>query len=146
MSTIHYSFTLCSHFLSSTDTQFLSYLSRYISFLIASAACRDVSWQPCPNCDVNYFNSTFPPTNDRLAMNENNEIFIKKNNCNVTKLNSMVQYGTMIFIVVALFFLISYQSDKMVKFDEEQETTEDYAIEIKVCSGKDVFLPNHISF
>lgn len=79
-------------------------------------------------------------------MNENNEIFIKKNNCNVTKLNSMVQYGTMIFIVVALFFLISYQSDKMVKFDEEQETTEDYAIEIKVCSGKDVFLPNHISF
>ena len=44
----------------------------------------------------------------------------------------MVTYATVIFVVIAVFYLIYLQRKKIVSFDQGQSTSEDYTVAIKV--------------
>ncbi len=58
--------------------------------------------------------------------------FIKINNCNVNGVYGITTFATMIFVVLAVYYMIFSQSRAIVSYDENQDSTEDYSIEIKV--------------
>ena len=44
----------------------------------------------------------------------------------------IITYATIIFVVIAVYFLIHLQKKKIVSFDQKQSTSEDYTIAIEV--------------
>ena len=103
--------------------------------LSGSAVCTNYSWQPCPTCSQSDFDA-FPSTTDRLAYGTDSDgeelIFIKQNHCNVNDRFGVISYATMIIVIVAVYLMIYLQKRKIVSFDESNDSTEDYSIEIKV--------------
>jgi hypothetical protein len=109
--------------------------------LIGSAICTDTTWVPCPDC-VNYTNNTeaFDPQRIGVGVRvrnlldpSNNETlyFAVRNNCDgPTVEQGMVNYATLLFLIVGTFILGVYLRKMAVAFDEDEQTAQDYSIVI----------------
>ena len=103
--------------------------------LRGSAVCVNTSFEVCPTC-VKEDWETYPSTNDRLAWGTNGSgetvAFIKKNGCNVNDLFGILSLVTLVFIVGAVYYWIFSQKKRIDLYDEAEDSSTDYSIEITV--------------
>ena len=108
--------------------------------LAGSAICSDTEWVPCPDCTCTGFPMTAPslalPYN-RYAYAVDNETgetlkFALKNNCDD------INYGlvatscvTVLCMFVSVMVMGYFMKEEEIKFDEDEQTCQDYSIQIK---------------
>jgi hypothetical protein len=101
-----------------------------------SAVCSTTSWVPCPTCDCIDDHESFtvygllPPR--RCAISENgSKLFALKNDCDGTHwLLAATNFGTVFFMVFAVMLLGGYMRREEIQFDEDEQTAQDYSIQI----------------
>lgn len=110
-----------------------------------SAVCTQTEWVPCHDCecsgpvgarsaqDWNRTNRCYPHEfSDGSSM-----VFVVKNQClsedpQQLYVLGLVNYATLIFLVISVYFLLDYHLDKeTVSFDEDEQTAQDYSILVK---------------
>jgi hypothetical protein len=107
-----------------------------VSFLLrGSAICTEQIWVPCPTCPTdNYYN-----TRDRIAgattVTPDGKlqtlVFALKNTCDGATMNvGIVNLASLGFIILATIALSVYQKRKVLEFDVQEQTAQDYSIEI----------------
>jgi hypothetical protein len=111
------------------------------TLLQGSAICNDVSWVVCPDCNSStelsaaanvYFPnirraSAFQPD----AMVNVSDVFFLRNNCASPAIQtSMINYATLIFVMLGTVGLNMYLRRMEVAFDEDEQTAQDYSIVI----------------
>jgi len=104
-------------------------------FLKGSAVCTEQVWVPCPTCTVDQFNlgrsriagaTTVTPDGDLQTL-----VFALKNACDgATFQVGIVHMASLGFIMLAIAALSLYQRRKQITFDEQEQTAQDYSIEI----------------
>ena len=106
-------------------------------FMKGSATCSATSWVPCPTCDCLDESESSQygrlPANRCAISNVGNEtmVFALKNECDGTKWQLPASnYGTVIFMLFAVMLLGMYLRREEVKFDEDEQTAQDYSIQI----------------
>jgi hypothetical protein len=109
----------------------------------ASAICTNTYWVPCPNCTRDDFN-TWPTSLDDIprvangtapAPNDDKEVvFMLKNGCELSETFSAVTLATVFFFCISTFLFIFLQKKMRLKLDENDQTTSDYSIRVKVRS------------
>lgn len=107
-----------------------------VSFLLkGSALCTEQAWVPCPTCSID----TYDKTRDRIAgtttVTPDGElqtlVFAKKNACDGATMHvGIVNLASLFFIMLAIIVLSVYQKRKLIEFDEQEQTAQDYSIEI----------------
>lgn len=108
-----------------------------VSFLLkGSAICTEQVWVPCPTCPIDNYDNT----RDRIAGTitvtpDGGElqtlVFALKNTCDGATMNvGIVNLASLGFIMLATLALSMYQKRKVVEFDEQEQTAQDYSIEI----------------
>jgi hypothetical protein len=107
----------------------------------ASAICTNTFWVPCPNCTKDDFN-TWPTSLDDIprvvngtapAPNEDREVFFMlRNGCELNETFSIVTLVAMFFFCASTLVFIFLQKRMRIKMDENEQTTSDYSIRIKV--------------
>jgi hypothetical protein len=106
------------------------------SLLKGSAICTNQIWVPCPTCLPGDFDDNL----DRLATAEKtieggrsvNLTFALLNDCDgATVQQGMINYGTLIFILIGIVVMNIYQNHMEIKYDEDEQTAQDYSIVIK---------------
>jgi hypothetical protein len=103
---------------------------------LGSAVCGTRSWVPCPTCDCTDTSESFtadrllPP--ERCAISENgSKVFALKNDCDGTHWYlAATNFGTVIFMVFAVMLLGVYMRREEIQFDEDEQTAQDYSIQI----------------
>jgi hypothetical protein len=104
--------------------------------LQGSAICTNQVWVPCPDCSV----SDFEDDKDRLAVstragendNSANLTFALRNACEgATLQQGLVSYGTLICVLLGIVAMNAYQKYREIKYDEDEQTAQDYSIIIK---------------
>lgn len=114
-------------------------------FYRGSAVCTQTEWVPCYDCecsgpvgarsvqDWNRTNRCYPHEfSDGSSM-----VFVVKNQClsedpQQLYVLGLVNYATLIFLVISVYFLLDYHLDKeTVSFDEDEQTAQDYSILVK---------------
>ena len=105
------------------------------TLLKGSAICTEQVWVPCPTCDV----EDFGQARDRIAgaatVTPDGElqtlVFAKKNTCDgATMMVGICNMASLGFILLAVVILSIYQRRKQIEFDEQEQTAQDYSIEI----------------
>ena len=101
--------------------------------LKGSAICSNARWVACPNCTESDWN-TFPRAKDRLAFIEDSAgerlPFIMRNFCQVDFQAGLYLFVSLLFFAVAVYLYGHWSRVKEVTFDEAQQTTTDYSIEV----------------
>ena len=106
-----------------------------ISLLKGSAICTNQVWVPCPDCNVNDFEGS----EDRLAVlnatgangNTVSLMFALRNDCDgATLQQGLVNYGTLLFFLLGIVVVNAYQRYREIKYDEDEQTAQDYSIVI----------------
>jgi hypothetical protein len=107
----------------------------------ASAICTNTYWVPCPNCTKDDFN-TWPTSLDDIprvvngtapAPNQDKEVvFMLRNGCELNETFSIVTLAGMFFFCLSTLVFIFLQKRMRMKMDENEQTTSDYSIRIKV--------------
>lgn len=96
------------------------------------AICTDTEWVPCPTCEES--NWTFPRYKSirryATAINDENLVFVLKNNCNITLHEAICAFAAMIFVVVSFIIMSIVSRRREVRLDEYQQTASDYSIEV----------------
>ncbi|GKY91514.1 hypothetical protein MPSEU_000123600 [Mayamaea pseudoterrestris] len=93
-----------------------------------STICTNVAWVICESCTVDLFPA------DRLAIGTNvatgqNVTLGRKNLCDAATMEQgFVNYATLLFIIIGIFFLNIYLKRMEVAFDEDEQTAQDYSI------------------
>jgi hypothetical protein len=116
------------------------------TLLQGSAICNDVSWVICPECNTTTGGTTstnkyFPRNRRADAYNLNTNETIRdmlflRNNCATPKIQtSMINYATMLLIMVGTVVLNIYLRRMEVAFDEDEQTAQDYSIVISNPPG-----------
>jgi hypothetical protein len=105
-----------------------------------SAVCSTTSWVPCPTCDCIDTNESFtaygliPPQRCAISENENGSkklLFALKNGCDGTHWQlAATNFGTVLFMVFAVMLLGVYMRREEIQFDEDEQTAQDYSIQI----------------
>lgn len=108
--------------------------------LQGSAICTDVSWVICSDCGnvapkifdgSRKANGTLDPSQWLV-----NETFYLRNNCPSPSIQtSMINFGTLILIMVGTIVLNTYLERMEVAFDEDEQTAQDYSIVISNPPG-----------
>lgn len=102
---------------------------------MGSAICTDTRFVPCPDCPVDgdYFD-----TEHRTRVNVTHAVtgqvlnFTKKNLCDgATTEQAFVNYATLILMLIGIFGFSIYLKYMEVKFDEDEQTAQDYSIVVE---------------
>jgi len=103
--------------------------------LLGSAICTNKVWVPCPDCNLtNWKNDA-----DKLGFVQTTNVFgdditltfALHNDCEgVTLQQGMVNYGTLMFVLVGILVMNIYQKHMEIKYDEDEQTAQDYSIVI----------------
>ena len=103
--------------------------------LKGSAICTEQAWVPCPSCTVDDFHfarnrvagtTTVTPDGELQTL-----VFALKNSCDGARLRvGIFNMASLGFILLAMVVLTLYQRRKQVTFDEQEQTAQDYSIEI----------------
>ena len=112
--------------------------------LQGSAICTDVSWVICPECNTTTSVSPdqyFP--NNRRAYGYNpstgmnvSDVFYLRNNCATPSIQtSMINYATILLVMVGTIGLNMYLQKMEIAFDEDEQTAQDYSILISNPPG-----------
>ena len=112
-----------------------------VNFLLkGSAICTEQVWVPCPTCTLDDFDRarsrvagtvTALPDGGLQTL-----IFALKNTCDgATFQVGIINMATLGFILLAIAALSLYQRRKQIIFDEQEQTAQDYSIEISNPPG-----------
>jgi hypothetical protein len=110
--------------------QFKTSLTRLVK---GSALCLNNPWVPCLDC--NCTDKVEWEQGDRCGYIIDEEgieqAFAKRNACNApTKQNGMFNYATMLLFLVSTVLLSEFLQRQEVKFDEDEQTAQDYSVVI----------------
>jgi len=102
-----------------------------------SAVCTSVDWVPCPTCEChdgfNYIEGRLPQSR---CIIEDGLTFAKKNTCDGTKWDlPATNFAALIFMLISIMIMGWYMRREEVKFDEDEQTAQDYSIHIKNPPG-----------
>jgi len=102
-----------------------------------SAVCTSVDWVACPTCECH---DGFNPIEGSLPQNrciiEDGLTFAKKNTCDGTKWDlPATNFAALIFMLISIMIIGWYMRREEVKFDEDEQTAQDYSIHIKNPPG-----------
>jgi hypothetical protein len=104
-------------------------------FLKGSAACNAHEWVPCvENCLINSPLVQAEKYRTHTVMNENSEeiTFILKNSCDGALFRvGMINFGTVLLILLGMIFLSLYLNKKQIEFDIDEQTPQDYSILVR---------------
>jgi len=123
------------------ESNFDSYVNDTVPnrLLQGSAICTDVSWVVCLDCDDS--SSRYGYDNSRRAVGVNNETnsnmtFYLRNNCTPDNIQaSMINYATLLLIMVGTILLNMYLRRMEIAYDEDEQTAQDYSIVIENPPG-----------
>mmetsp|Transcript_13898 Transcript_13898/g.28341 ORF Transcript_13898/g.28341 Transcript_13898/m.28341 type:complete len:1352 (-) Transcript_13898:32-4087(-) len=107
-----------------------------VNFLLkGSALCTEQVWVPCPTCPIDKYENSRDRIAGTTTVTPDGELqtlmFAMKNTCDGATMNvGIVNLATLGFIVLATIALSAYQKRKVVEFDEQEQTAQDYSIEI----------------
>ena len=107
-----------------------------VSFLLmGSAVCTEQVWVPCPSCSIDNFSDSRERIAGTTTVTPEGElqplVFALKNTCDGATMNvGIVNLASVGFIVIATIALSLYQKKKVVDFDTQQQTAQDYSIEV----------------
>lgn len=107
-----------------------------VRFLLkGSAICTEQVWVPCPSCSVDDFAFSRSRIAGTTTVTSSGElqtlVFALKNACDGAKFQvGIVNMASLGFILLAMAALSLYQRRKQVTFDEQEQTAQDYSIEI----------------
>lgn len=93
--------------------------------------------QPCPDCSASQFEDNLDRLGNAtigniMANKDENVTFALRNDCDgATLQQGMVNYGTLIFVLLGIVAMNIYQKHMEVKYDEDEQTAQDYSIVIK---------------
>lgn len=102
--------------------------------LIGSAICTRTEWVPCLDCDCGDDTQGWKRTNRCTVTEDGGLTLVLKNQCLeqpgfMWKLG-LINYGAMVFMLLAILALGAYLKDQAAKFDEDEQTAQDYSIQI----------------
>jgi hypothetical protein len=101
--------------------------------LYGSAICTNTTWELCEDCSCTNETQGWQRTN-RCANTTEGLTFILKNNClerdGAFRKLGLVNFCTVIFLVISIFSLGVYLKNQTIKFDEDEQTAQDYSIQI----------------
>mmetsp|Transcript_35507 Transcript_35507/g.71980 ORF Transcript_35507/g.71980 Transcript_35507/m.71980 type:complete len:256 (-) Transcript_35507:3885-4652(-) len=106
------------------------------NMLKGSAVCTRQEFVPCPSCTMNQFQNDryrlATATNTDTSGDATTIYFALKNFCadGATFEQGMVNYGTLIFVILAILVLNAYQRKQEILFDEDELTAQDYSVVI----------------
>lgn len=98
--------------------------------LKGSAVCTRQEFVPCPSCTMNQFQNDryrlATATKTDTSGDETTIYFAMKNVCadGATFEQGMVNYSTLIFVILAILVLNAYQRKKEIQFDEDEQTAQ----------------------
>ena len=93
--------------------------------LKGSAVCTDISFVPCPTCGMNQY----PPS--LIHESSSGLIFVRKNNCTAPPFTEgMLNLAVIVLMLVGFWAMNKLQSRMTVKFDMDEQTAQDYSIQI----------------
>eukprot|EP00986_Skeletonema_menzelii_P020078 scaffold30079_cov154-Skeletonema_menzelii.AAC.6 len=107
-----------------------------VNFLLkGSAICTEQVWVPCPTCPIDKYENSRDRIGGTTTVTQDGElqplIFAMKNTCDGATMNvGIVNLASLGFIIIATIALSVYQKRKVVEFDEQEQTAQDYSIEI----------------
>ncbi len=105
-----------------------------------SAACSSQQWVPCPTCNCTVrdrSNAALTMRLDRCAIGIDDatgiqHTFALKNECDGTHLMlAGSNFATVCVMVICILLLGMYMKKEEVRFDEDEQTAQDYSIQIK---------------
>jgi hypothetical protein len=114
----------------SQDSKTISLLQR------GSAICSYTSWVPCTDCictkdsqDVDV--DSFPADRCATDVNHPDLTFVLRNNCDGTPWElTATNYASLIAVIISVILLSYYISYQQIKFDEDEQTAQDYSVKI----------------
>lgn len=102
--------------------------------LYGSAICTNTTWEICIDCDCKNETQGWHRTN-RCADTDDGLTMILKNNClqeaGALRTLGLVNYATVLFLVLSILFIGFYLRDQAIKFDEDEQTAQDYSLQIR---------------
>eukprot|EP00580_Thalassiosira_gravida_P016537 CAMPEP_0201659950 /NCGR_PEP_ID=MMETSP0494-20130426/2690_1 /ASSEMBLY_ACC=CAM_ASM_000839 /TAXON_ID=420259 /ORGANISM="Thalassiosira gravida, Strain GMp14c1" /LENGTH=774 /DNA_ID=CAMNT_0048137655 /DNA_START=1861 /DNA_END=4185 /DNA_ORIENTATION=+ len=101
--------------------------------LKGSAVCTVKEFVPCPSCTIENF-AGVPHRIATAASQYNDEdlVFVVKNHCDGAKLPlALVNYATLLFVIYGMSRINRHLKEQEVKFDEDEQTAQDYSIVVK---------------
>ncbi|KAL3827557.1 hypothetical protein ACHAXA_002054 [Cyclostephanos tholiformis] len=107
-----------------------------VQFLLkGSAICTEQVWVPCPRCSVDEFAFSRSRIAGTTTVTSDGElqtlVFALKNACDgATVQVGIINMASLGFILLAMVALSLYQRRKQIAFDEQEQTAQDYSIEI----------------
>ena len=123
-------------------SNFDSYVNDTISntLLAGSAICTDVSWVVCVDCSDLDKSDNFDRTRRAFGLHAgqglNESIFYLRNNCTQDNIQaSMINYATLIAVMVGTVLLNLYLQRMEVAYDEDEQTAQDYSVVIENPAG-----------
>ena len=104
--------------------------------LQGTAVCFNTSWVPCPDCDCtdasrwgNVDKTDYPRCIDGTNDEGDPLTFVLKNNCGVPDQSvAIVNYTTLVLFLLVIVLIGFYLKKQEVKFDEDEQTAQDYSI------------------
>mmetsp|Transcript_27370 Transcript_27370/g.65782 ORF Transcript_27370/g.65782 Transcript_27370/m.65782 type:complete len:1071 (-) Transcript_27370:1369-4581(-) len=102
--------------------------------LRGSAVCTQEGFVPCPSCVLDDF-ADVPHriATAASAYSEEDLIFVMKNYCDGAKFwpLGLVNFATLLFVICGLMRINRHLKEQEVKFDEDEQTAQDYSIVVK---------------
>lgn len=99
-----------------------------------SAVCTDSAWVPCIDCDVDDRDKFAKQRVLNVRHNDTQELrkFTLKNMCEGPTLEQgFINYGTLFLVVSGIFLFSIYLKYMEVKYDEDEQTAQDYSIVVE---------------
>lgn len=96
---------------------------------IGSAICTATEWVACPTCEKKYWVG-LAGNFHRYVKTEDDLIFVLRNYCTIRLREGVVGFTTMVFVIIACFFLINRSGRRAISLDEHEQTTSDYSVEV----------------